>query len=64
MYEQEDKVIEKRECRDCGAEFTIKQSEIDFFNKLVEEGKIDEVILPTRCMPCRRIKKQNRQRQG
>jgi len=56
----EDKVVEEKVCRQCGDNFSITESEIAFFDKLKEDGKIKEVFLPAKCYGCRREAKKNR----
>jgi len=36
-------------CKECGNEFIFTESEQEFFQKLVKDGKITEYIEPKKC---------------
>ena len=47
----------------CGAPFTWTSGEQAFMHDLAEKGKIPSVQQPKRCVPCRKKKKEQRERQ-
>lgn len=50
-------------CVSCKREFTWTAGEQSFMNDLKEKGKIEDVIEPKRCKPCRDKAKAKRERQ-
>jgi hypothetical protein len=40
-------------CVDCGAKFIFTVSEQVYFQKMVDEGKFEEYVIPRRCRDCR-----------
>lgn len=44
-------------CRECGDEFIFTESEQQFFQKLVKDGKITEYKEPKRCKKCRQARR-------
>lgn len=52
----EEKII----CQVCGKEFLYTQNERAFLEDLLKQGKIEEVITPKKCVPCRSALRRNR----
>lgn len=49
-------------CVACKNPFTWTSGEQEFLNDLAQKGKINAVIQPRRCSACRKINKENRER--
>lgn len=48
-------------CKDCGKDFVFSEEEQKFFQKLVEDGKIQTFVPPKRCKSCRQVNKKLKQ---
>jgi hypothetical protein len=51
-------------CKDCGIEFVFTEAEQNFFEKLVQSGKITNFVAPKRCKKCREANKRQKEERG